>query len=111
MRAAILALRDLRDSGATIEVAAGLGTVNGDAVLLRLALKAVADHARGTNGQAPPLQVRALAEGGRIRIAFSGAAATAGPDLGFARRVVELHGGALAVESESRGRSRYAISL
>jgi signal transduction histidine kinase len=57
--------------------------------------------------------VRALADGGRVRIAFAGAAAsaTAGPDLGFARRVVELHGGALAVESESRERSRYAISL
>jgi mutual gliding-motility protein MglA len=104
-------LRDLRTSGATIDVAPGLGAINGDAVLLRLALKAVADHARGANGQAPPLHVRALAEGGRIRIAFSGAAATAGPDLGFARRVVELHGGLLAVESESRDRSRYAISL
>lgn len=104
-------LRDLRSSGATVDVAPGLAAISGDAALLRLALKAVADHARGTSGQAPPLHVRALAEGGRVRIAFSGVAATAGPDLGFARRVVELHGGALAVESESRDRSRYAISL
>jgi signal recognition particle receptor subunit beta len=107
-------LRDLRGSDATLEVAPNLGSITGDPVLLRLALKAVADHARGSNGRAgTPLQVRALAHGGRIRISLSGAGSPAvtGPDLGFARRVVELHGGAFAVEAEGRERSRYAISL
>ncbi len=108
-------LRDLRASGATLEVAPNLGTIMGDTVLLRLALKAVADHARGSDGQGngAPLQVRAIGQGGRIRIAFSGAVAPAAAeaDLGFARRVLELHGGALAVEAEGRERSRYAITL
>jgi mutual gliding-motility protein MglA len=108
-------LRDLRASGATLEVAPNLGTIMGDTVLLRLALKAVADHARGgeRQGNGAPLQVRAIGQGGRIRIAFSGAVAPAAAeaDLGFARRVLELHGGALAVEAEGRERSRYAITL
>jgi mutual gliding-motility protein MglA len=108
-------LKDLRASGATLEVAPNLGPVMGDTVLLRLALKAVADHARGSDGHTNggPLQVRALGQGGRIRIAFSGVAApvAAEADLGFARRVLELHGGAFAVEAEGRERSRYAITL
>jgi hypothetical protein len=109
-------VRELRGGNATLEVAPNLGTITGDPVLLRLAIKAVADHARGNGnggGAKGPLHVRALAHGGRIRIALSGTGAQAanGPDLGFARRVVELHGGAFAVEPESRDRSRYAISL
>ena len=108
-------LRDLRAAGASLEVAPNLGTIMGDGMLLRLALKAVTDHARGSdgNGNGAPLQVKALGQGGRIRILFSGVAAPAAAeaDLSFARRVLELHGGALAVEAEGRERSRYALTL
>ena len=68
--------------------------------------------------------MRITADGGRLRVFVNempppigllgtpvdGAAAPPGLAVGFVRRVVELHGGSLAVEQGSSG-SRYTIQL
>ena len=103
---------DLKQDGVSVEIAPDVGDVQGDPLLLRLALKAVTDLARGGGSPNEALRMRAKSEGGRVKISVSGATPpSTGLGLGFARRVIELHGGVLTVEAESRERSSYAISL
>lgn len=101
-----------------IELAPGVGSVSGDAVLLRLALVALVDEARRLGGQQAPLEVRAVAEGGRVRISVSGQAApesgpaAGAPDMGLTlvRRIAELHGGSFTQETRGSA-SSYTLDL
>lgn len=114
---------DLEGDGVQIQFATPVASVSGDRVLLRLALKALLDHARhGATGVSVPLRI--ASEAGQLRVfvsappppvGFLGAPvddtrAPAGLAVGFVRRVVELHGGQLSVEEDGAG-DRYAISL
>jgi hypothetical protein len=114
---------DLEAENIQLQMNAPGAQLSGDRVLLRLALKALLDHARhGARGVAVPLRI--AAEGGRLRLSLSEAPPPVGflgspvddspvpPGLavGFVRRVVELHSGQPAVEEGGSG-SRYSISL
>ena len=101
-----------------IDLAPGVGSVSGDAVLLRLALTALVDQARCIGGDHAPLEVRAVSEGGRVHISVSGerpagAAGQAPPtDMGLTlvRRIVELHGGSFTQETQGAA-SRFTLHL
>ncbi|HET7293485.1 MAG TPA: hypothetical protein VFM88_13755 [Vicinamibacteria bacterium] len=114
---------DLEGDNVQIQCTASGASLRGDRVLLRLALKALVDQARhgvGTLG----VPVRISGDEGRVHVFLSelpppvgllgapvdGAAPPPSLALGFVRRVVELHGGRLAVETGSAG-NRYAIAL
>jgi len=84
-----------------VDLDPGVGSVSGDAALLRLALTALLDQARSLGGDHVPVKVHAVSEGGRVRIGVSGqgvagAASQALPSdmsLSLVRRIAELHGG------------------
>jgi nitrogen-specific signal transduction histidine kinase len=108
-----------------MRVVGGASGVLGDRVLLRLALKALLDHAAyGPDSLAVPVQV--VLEGARVRFSLIEAppligvvgAPMATPEgdasplgLSFVRRVAELHGGTLTVEEDSVGRKFTLVLL
>jgi hypothetical protein len=113
---------DLESENVQIHSGAAGVSIPGERVLLRLALKALLDRAR--HGASSDAALRPGAGGGRLRlflnevpppVGFLGAPIEEGPGtpalaLGFVRRVVELHGGQLAVE-ETGPATRYPITL
>jgi signal recognition particle receptor subunit beta len=116
-------ISDIQDENVQLQRGVANATVMGDRVLLRLALKALIDQARGGSEVAIPVHIGL--EAGRVRFVFSEAppqvavlgvpsaapsSATPALALGFVRRVAELHGGVLGVEATSRG-GRYTLTL
>ncbi len=112
---------DLEGDDVQIELLARGASVSGDRVLLRLALKALLDHARhGAKGVSVPLRI--ACEAGRLKVYLSETPPPVGflgvpvdsvpPGLavGFVRRVVELHAGQVSVEQGGSG-DRYEIGL
>jgi hypothetical protein len=99
-----------------IDMAPGVGSVSGDAVLLRLALASLLDQAR-SSGDHLPLEVRAVSEGGRVSISVSGEGlspssgrAPSDMDLTLVRRIAELHGGSFTQEVQGFA-CRYVLHL
>jgi hypothetical protein len=109
-------LREIKAPALSVRLGPGLGAVSGDAALLRLALAALVDHARGGPGNSPiaaALEVQAVLDAGRVRISVAtpGAARRGGEaDLNLVRRIAELHGGAFTQEHGPQGQ-RYTLHL
>jgi hypothetical protein len=108
----------LRTPGLASHFGAGVNDVSGDPVLLRLALAALLDHARGGSvaQPAPPLHLWVVSEGGRVKISVADAdAAPRGSrgeaDINLVRRIAELHGGSLVLENNGALGARYTINL
>jgi hypothetical protein len=99
-------LAELRTPEVTVELDPVAETIQADAALLRVALRAVADEVRSRCGaNTAPLVIRTAvwSDGVRVMVASPAAARpaaapaamTAGLGLGLARRIAELHGGGL----------------
>jgi len=99
-------LAELRTPEVEVELEPEAETVEADAALLRVALRAIADEVRSRSGaNTTPLAIRAGATPGGVRVAVrtaspaapvaAGGSVTAGLGLGLARRIAELHGGGL----------------
>jgi hypothetical protein len=121
---------ELRAEGIATHLGPGTSTVTGDAVLLRLALRALVDQARLTRpaeGDGPALEIRARAEAGQVCISVgdSDAGAAQGlpldsarpaarpneESLALVRRIAELNGGSLTLEGDDDVATRYTLTL
>jgi len=107
-------MADLTGPGSPPDIGPGVPPLLGDPPLLRLAIRALVDHARGPSGAAaaPVPRIQVTAESGRVRLAVIGPGMASGPSLAlsFVRRVADLHGATLAIEPDGGG-SRYTLSL
>ena len=106
----------------SVQLGAGVASVAADPALLRLALSAMVDHARGgmPAGAGGSLQIWAVLEAGRVKIsvgdpttgaAVSGDGRRTESDLNLVRRIAELHGGSLTLESHGALGTRYTLNL
>jgi hypothetical protein len=107
---------DLRAPSLSVRIDAAVSAVTGDPVLLRLGLAALVDHARGADGSPASLDLRAVLEGGRVRISVglepAGEARRGGDaELDLVRRIAELHGGTLTLPAADAAGARYTLSL
>jgi signal recognition particle receptor subunit beta len=107
---------ELEGPGLPPSVGPGVPPLLADAALLRLAIKALVDHAGGPlrPGTPPPsLSTSVTSSQGRVRLAVTGPAAPTGPSLAlsFVRRVADLHGATLAIESDGSSGTRYTLNL
>jgi signal recognition particle receptor subunit beta len=115
-------IAELRTPDVSVEIETAAETVSADPTLLRVALHAIAEEVLSRAGSnTAPLAIRARADGGSVRLSLSttagqpsarGGALTAGLGLGLARRIAELHGGALDQPSPpAEGTSELVLSL
>jgi signal transduction histidine kinase len=118
---------ELRAEGVATRLGPGASSVTGDAVLLRLALRALVDQARLGEPEGSALEIQARAEAGQVRISVTdreGEASEGFPleqqarpalprneeSLALVRRIAELHGGSLTLESGGAA-PRYTLTL
>ncbi len=103
-------LGELRGAEIKVRIDPGAVSVNGDAALLRVGLRALVEHVRSSmDGPGAPVEVRAEASGGRVLVSVGtgGAMATGGKPtsvasgmaLNLAQRIAELHGGSLTAQT------------
>lgn len=121
---------ELKPDGVSAALGPGASAVSGDAVLLRLALRALVEQAR--MGRAPDvegssLEIRSRAEAGQVRISVGDKEGSPPPgsvletprsalrsneeSLALVRRIAELHGGSLTLESDGKAATRYTLTL
>jgi len=114
-------LTELKVPALSVLLGPGVASVSADPVLIRLALLALVDYARGGAPADKPaaLELRAQVEGGRVRLSLREPRAEAGErpprrggeaELNLVRRIAELHGGSLTLENGAEG-SRYTLNL
>jgi mutual gliding-motility protein MglA len=103
-------LGELRGTEVKVKVDPGAVSVNGDAALLRVGLRALVEHVRSTmNGPGMPVEIRAEPSDGRVLVSVgtggampTGGKATSvasGMALNLAQRIAELHGGSLTAQT------------
>jgi signal recognition particle receptor subunit beta len=109
-------LSELHTPEVTSQLDPRVETVLADATLLRVALRAMADELRARAGaNAASIAIRTRSDGDRVRVTLrlaspglepAAGTVNAGIGLGLARRIAELHGGAL---DESAGQLTLAL--
>jgi signal recognition particle receptor subunit beta len=117
---------ELKADGVVARLGPGASAVSGDAVLLRLALRALVEQTRMGRPEGPGPEIRSRAEAGQVRIsvgereganpagALDAPRATSSASeesLALVRRIAELHGGSLTLEGEGGASTRYTLTL